>query len=182
MFAAEVLLGGAENPDTLYRLGALFRPAVLAGDWWRLPAALFLHLGPLHLALNMVALWVLGSYAEFALGSGRFLLVYLLSGIGAMGTVMAFASGPNGEQMTIGASASVMGLVGATGALMLRGWLREKALIARRRLIAVLSVVGLQTVFDALVPQVSMAGHLSGAAIGFAAALFLRDRLRASAH
>jgi rhomboid protease GluP len=178
MFAAEMCFGGASNPETLYRLGALFAPAVRAGEWWRLAASLFLHFGPLHLAMNMLALWVLGPFVEFALGFRRFLLVYLLAGVGSMGVVMGFASGPNGEQLTVGASGCIMGLVGATGALMLRGWLREKALAARKRLLAALLIVAMQSVFDSLVPNVSMTAHLSGAFIGFAATMILRDRLR----
>src|SRR5262249_31184537 len=81
MFAAEASLGGVENLDTLYRLGAVFPPAVWAGEWWRYIAALFLHFGWPHLAMNMAALWLLGPFMEFALGFWRYLLVYLLAGI-----------------------------------------------------------------------------------------------------
>jgi rhomboid protease GluP len=178
MFGAELGLGGSTNGEALYRLGALFPPAVRGGEWWRLVAAIFLHFGVLHLAMNMIALWMLGPFTEFALGFRRFLLIYMLTGIGSMGFVMAFASGPNGEQVTVGASGSVMGLIGATGALMLRGWWREKARAAQRRLIAMLTIVATQAAFDAVVPQVSMAAHLSGAVIGFGATLLLADRLR----
>jgi rhomboid protease GluP len=181
MFLAESLMGGSTNIDTLYRLGALFPPDVRAGQWWRLGASLFLHWGPLHLAMNMLALWILGPFAEFALGFRRFLLVYLLAGIGSMGAVMTFASGPHGEQLAVGASGCIMGLVGATGALMLRGWVREKALAARRRLIAMALVIGMQTMFDALIPQVSMTAHLSGALFGFVATLLLRNKLAVEA-
>ena len=178
MFAVEIWFGGGNNPEALYRLGALYPPAVRAGEWWRLVAPLFLHFGALHLAMNMLALWLLGPFVEFAFGFRRFLLVYLLAGIGSMGVVMGFAAGPNGKQLMVGASGCIMGLVGATGALMLRGWLREKALAARKRLIAVFLIVAMQSAFDSLVPQVSMTAHLSGAFIGFAATLLLRDRLR----
>jgi rhomboid protease GluP len=178
MFAGEISLGGSTNPEVLYRMGALFPPTVRAGEWWRLITSLFLHFGPLHLAMNMFALWLLAPFCEFAVGSRRFLLVYLSAGIGSMAVVMAFASGPHGQQITVGASGSVMGLVGATAALMLRGWLSEKALSARRRLVAMFIIVGTQTVFDALVPQVSMTAHLSGAAIGFLAAILLPDQLK----
>jgi rhomboid protease GluP len=181
MFALEISLGGGTNMDTLYRLGALFPPAVHAGQWWRLIAALFLHYGWLHIAMNMLALGVLGPFVEFALGFRRYFFVYLLSGIGSMGAVMWFGSGPDGQQMSVGASGCIMGLVGATGALMLRGWRRHKALSAKRRLTAILLIVLMQTFFDSVVPQVSMTAHLSGALIGFAAALMLRDRLVATA-
>ena len=180
MFAAEIYFGGATNPEALLLLGALYRPAVLAGEWWRLVCSLFLHFGPLHLLMNMLALWMLGPFAEFALGFRRFLLVYLLTGIGSMAIVLGYASGPTGQQLTVGASGSVMGLVGVTGALMLRGWWRERASSAKRRLIAILAIIGMQTAFDALVPHISMAAHLSGALIGFATTLILRDRLRTS--
>jgi len=178
MFAAEIALGGGDNAETLYRLGALFPPSVRAGESWRLVASLFLHFGPFHLAMNMLGMWVLGPFVEFALGFRRFVFVYLLTGIGSMWVVMQI--GPP-QQMTVGASGCIMGLVGATGALMLRGWLREKALAARRRLIGVVTIVLMQTIFDSMVPQVSMTGHLSGTIIGFAIALVLGDRLRAAA-
>ena len=71
-----------------------------------------------------------------------------------------------------------MGLVGCSGALMLRGWWHEKATAAKRRLVAMLLIVCMQTLFDSVVPHVSMTAHLSGAFIGFAATMVLRDRLR----
>jgi rhomboid protease GluP len=180
MFVVESVSGGNTDADNLYRLGALAAPAVRAGEWWRLIASLFLHWGPLHLAMNMLALWWLGPFVEFALGFRRFLQVYLLVGIGSMGVVMVFASGPHGQNLTLGASGCIMGLIGATAALMLRGWLRAKAFAARRRLVAMVLIVGMQSVFDAVVPQVSMTAHLSGALLGFALTLMLRDTLKST--
>jgi rhomboid protease GluP len=176
MFALEIRAGGSTDQFALYRLGALVPIAVREGQWWRLVSSLFLHFGPVHLLMNMLALWFLGPFTEFALGFKKFLLVYFVAGIGSMSIVMRFASGPHGEQITVGASGSLMGLVGATGALMLKGWLRQKATIARRRLFDVIMIVILQTMFDSIVPHVSMAAHLSGVVLGFAATLFLQDR------
>jgi membrane associated rhomboid family serine protease len=178
-FIAESYQGGGTNLEVLYRLGALYPPAVQGGEWWRLITSLFLHFGMLHLAMNMVGLWVLGPFVEFALGFRRFVLVYFLSGIGSMATVMALNSPMSAQSLTVGASGCVMGLVGATGSLMLRGWLREKALAARRRLALMLLIVSMQTFFDCVVPHVSMTAHLSGALIGFVATFFLHDRLTA---
>jgi len=181
MFVAEICLGGGTNLDVLYRLGALFPPAVRAGEWWRLFASLFLHFGILHLVMNMFGLWILGPFTEFALGFRRFVLVYLLAGIGSMAIVMVFSSRSNEAQLTVGASGCIMGLVGAMGALMLRGWLQEKALAAKRRLVVALLIVSMQTLSDFVVPHVSMTAHLSGALIGFAVTMVLRDRLRQAA-
>jgi rhomboid protease GluP len=181
MFVAENYLGGGTNLEVLYRLGALFPPAVRGGEWWRLITAAFLHFGALHLAMNMFGLWFLGPFVEFALGFRRFMLVYLLAGIGSMAMVMAFSSEAGSESLTVGASGCIMGLVGATGALMLRGWLREKAIAAKRRLVLMLLIVSMQILFDSAIPQVSMTAHLSGAFIGFAATMVLHDRLRRTA-
>ena len=181
MFAVESYLGGSDDGRVLYRLGALFPPAVRAGEWWRLIMATFLHFGALHLTMNMLGLWFLGPFVEFALGFRRFLLVYLLAGVGSMATVMAISSGANAESLTVGASGCVMGLVGATGSLMLRSWLRENALAAKRRLGLMLLIVSMQVLFDSVTPHVSMTAHLSGAIIGFAAVMILRDRLKTPA-
>ena len=177
MFVLEMLSGGSTNGETLYRLGALFPPAVREGEWWRLGASIFLHFGPLHLAMNMLGLWLLAPFVEHALGSLRFLLLYLTAGIGSMAIVLVLSSGPAGAHLTVGASGSVLGLVGATGAIMLQAWFRERALTAKRRFTTMLLIVTIQTIFDSVVPQVSMTAHLSGALIGFLLALLLRHRL-----
>jgi rhomboid protease GluP len=98
-----------------------------------------------------------------------------------MATVMAVSFLAREEVLLVGASGCVMGLLGATGALMLRGWLREKAVVARRRLALMVWIVVMEIVFDCTVPHVSMTAHLSGALIGFAATLLLRDRLTGTA-
>ena len=93
VFAVEIYSGGSTNLTVLYRMGALFPPAVHAGEWWRLITALFLHFGALHLTMNMLGLWLLGPFTEFAFGFRRFILVYLLAGIGSMATVLASVPG-----------------------------------------------------------------------------------------
>jgi rhomboid protease GluP len=181
MFFVECWRGGGEDWEVLYRLGGLYPPDVCGGQWWRLIAAMFLHFGALHLTMNMFGLWIFGPFVEFALGFRRFLFVYLLTGIGSMATVMAVSFLAREEVLLVGASGCVMGLLGATGALMLRGWLREKAVVARRRLALMVWIVVMEIVFDCTVPHVSMTAHLSGALIGFAATLLLRDRLTGTA-
>ena len=52
---------------------ALVPAAVADGEWWRLFTSGFLHIGPLHIAFNMYALWVLGRDLELVLGRARFL-------------------------------------------------------------------------------------------------------------
>jgi rhomboid protease GluP len=127
--------------------------------------------------MNLGALAILGPQAEAGLGRGRTLVVYLLAGIGSMATVAA-RSWITGERLiVVGASGAVMGLIGASAAMMLRGWLNEGAVAARNRGLAMAGAVIGQMAIDTLVPQLSFTGHLSGAAIGFIATLLLGDRL-----
>jgi rhomboid protease GluP len=125
----------------------------------------------------MLGLWFLGPFVEFAAGWRKFVVIYLLAGIGSMAFVMAFASGLAGEQLTVGASGSVMGLIGSTGALMLRAWLKEKAVTARKRLLLMIACVAMQTAMDAVIPHVSMTAHLTGAAIGFVITVLIGNQL-----
>ena len=94
-----------------------------------------------------------------------------------MAAVIAWGSGPAAETITVGASGSIMGLVGGTGAMLLRVWQRNHTGIAKRKLANVILIVVLQFGFDLMNPQSSMIGHLSGAWIGFLVALSLKERL-----
>ena len=89
--------------------GALYGPAVAEGDWYRLITAAFLHYGPIHLAMNMLALWWIGRPLEAWLGPVRYLLLYLVSGLaGSAGALIA-----NPEAVTVGASGAIFGILGA---------------------------------------------------------------------
>jgi len=77
-----------------------------------------LHGGWLHLAGNMIFLWVLGDNIEVALGHLRFFLFYLLCGVA--GGLAQVASEPSSLVPVIGASGAVSGVVAAY--LMLRPW------------------------------------------------------------
>jgi rhomboid protease GluP len=167
MFAVEEQKGGSEDPVVLYALGALWPEAVLAGELWRLGAATLLHYGTAHLLMNLGGLYVLGPYVEFALGRARYLMVYLFSGIGTMlAVVLLVHAGLFGPQLLVGASGAIMGLCGATGAVMWRGFRRERSALARRRLAGVVLIIAIQAGFDWLMPEVSSLSHFGGALLG----------------
>jgi rhomboid protease GluP len=168
MFIAEWLAGGTTNEEALLKLGAFHPDLAEHGQPWRLLTANFLHFGIPHIALNMLALLVLGPFVEFALGAGWYLAVYLVSGILAIGTVWLMQHLHRIEpDFLVGASGAIMGLIGATAAILFRGWAKERARIARRRLGMVVMILALQVVFDQLTPQVSGTAHLAGALWGF---------------
>ncbi|MDE5637949.1 MAG: rhomboid family intramembrane serine protease [Alistipes sp.] len=85
---------------------------------WQFVTYMFLHASMSHLFFNMFALWMFGRTLEYELGSRRFLLYYVICGVGAalvqMGVV--WLTGEYGIQL-LGASGAVMGLLLAFGVM-----------------------------------------------------------------
>jgi rhomboid protease GluP len=175
MFLAEILLGGPTNTITLHRLGALVPYFVLVnGEYWRLFAALFLHYGALHLLFNCYALYILGPPLENIIGSARFAAAYLVAGLGSsIGVVLLWRFNWTEADFLVGASGSVMGIVGAWAGFLVR---HRHVPTARRRLKSIGLIIVLQTMFDLYTPQVSMAAHLCGLATGAVFGFLLAPR------
>ena len=120
------------SPTTLDLLcwGGNYAPLVMTGQGWRLLTSMFMHGGLIHLALNMFMLFQLGLLVEWRYGSVRFLVVYLLSGLGG-GLLSAWWNAhhhvttqqlvmgmliPSQQLLpavSVGASGAIMGLAGA---------------------------------------------------------------------
>jgi len=174
MFALEMLSGGSENESVLFQLGALSATAVAEGDWWRLLTAMFLHAGWLHLGMNMLGLLLLGPFVETNLGRLKFMATYLFSGLASMGFVVALVHWRlTQDDLLVGASGGIMGLIGATAIILLRNWRAGRSRVALQRLQRVALAIALQVVFDLVTPQVSMAAHTSGVVAGCVVALLL---------
>ncbi|MEV8249951.1 rhomboid family intramembrane serine protease [Microbacterium sp. NPDC076768] len=120
---------------------------------WRLVTAMFVHGGFIHLALNMLALWMLGQSLEPMLGRGRFLAIYLISGFG--GSVMVACLAP--LTSTVGASGAIFGLLAAL-------------LIVGRHIGAnvtgLLVILGINFAFGFFIGNIAWQAHLGGAIIG----------------
>ncbi len=177
VFMIELQQGGSENGYTLYRLGALVPKEVVAGAWWRLLAATFLHFGTMHLLFNMLGLAILGPFVERQLGWFRFSVMYFAAGIGSMLTVTIMAlQGLSQTQFAVGASGAVMGVIGAEAAILLLQWRRKPTRLVGQRLQRVGLIVVLQTFFDLTTPQISVIGHTSGLILGFIVGFILQVR------
>ena len=135
-------------------------PRSPTGSRYRIVSYAFLHAGLLHLAFNMFALYVLGTLLEPAIGTRRFLGIYLVSVLG--GAFGALLLDPN--ELTVGASGGVFGLMAA-------GFL-----IARHRgLDQLASQIGFFVVLNLFItfaiPGISVGGHIGGLLGGGVAAL-----------
>jgi rhomboid protease GluP len=182
-----LLKGGLLNPSSakifmsilgVYDWGALVPDQFFAGAWWQPLTAMFLHdpSSIIHLLFNMLGLAVVGAFVESRLGTLKFAVLYFASGIGSMGILAVLAEwAGSGSMSAIGASGAIMGMVGVMGAIYWKGW-RKGDLVAKQWLRSIALIVGLQTVFDSLNPNVSMTGHLAGLCVGALVGLVLSPK------
>ena len=161
VFLAGLVLGEGELRRSFGNVAgpAVFEPGgapagVAVGEYYRLLTATFLHAGVLHLALNMLALSVLGPPLEQALGRSRFLALYLLAALG--GSVTAFVLA-EGFTLSVGASGAIFGLFGAY------------YVVVRRMGGSTSSIVGLlavNLVITFALPFIDWRAHLGGLVTG----------------
>lgn len=139
-----------------------FAPVLGDVEPWRFLTAAFMHSErPLHILMNMYALWIVGPELERMLGRTRFVALYLLSALGGSVAVLLFSDPTTASWFTgtVGASGAVFGLFGAI-LIVLRRLGRD----AR----AMLVVIGLNLVIGFVVPNISWQGHLGGLVTGTA--------------
>jgi membrane associated rhomboid family serine protease len=156
------VLGSFDSPGATRVLaeGALIPAAVLQDhQWWRIITGAFLHGGLIHIGVNMMSLWFLGRFIEYALGSWRMLLVYMASLI-VSGLGVVYFSNP--ITPTLGASGAIFGLFGALFAIGFK--LGKPGMELVRSNIGIL-VINLIITFS--VPVISWQAHVAGLLAGF---------------
>jgi membrane associated rhomboid family serine protease len=155
VFIVELASGGATSLQGGGRLiddGGLLGPAISNdGEWYRIVTAGFLHAGLIHLGLNMFVLYVLGTLLEPAIGTARFVAIYLVSLVA--GAVGALLLDPN--QVTVGASGAIYGLFAAAFLVA-----RQRGVEQLASQIAFWVILNLVLTFS--IPGISIGGHLGG--------------------
>jgi len=148
---------------------ALVKPAVRAGEWWRLLSATYLHGSLFHLFSNAYALMVLGPLVEIYDRRMRIPLVYLAAAVGG-GVLSTMVD----TRTSLGASGGILGLAGYLFVVAGRqrhgmpAWLR-------RRMLSVLGATALMGIVAFVF--IDNAGHLGGALTGAALGFILPARL-----
>jgi membrane associated rhomboid family serine protease len=136
---------------SVFEKGALYIHGGLdQGEWYRLITAAFLHGNLIHIAFNMIVLWFVGAPVEMAIGRGRFLALYLISGLAGSAGALIFS--PNA--VTVGASGAIFGILGA--ALVLE-FQRNYVLGGQA-----LGLIVINLVLTFAVPNISRGGHVGG--------------------
>jgi rhomboid protease GluP len=145
----------------ILRFGGSHGPYVAQGDWWRLVSCAFVHVGFAHFVINMTSLFALRIVESFY-GSGAFLLLYLMSAIGASACSVLW----HPSAVSAGASGALFGLAGALLAFFIAHRESIPELFFRpvmRNLILLLLV---NIFIGAVVDEIDNMAHLGGLATG----------------
>jgi rhomboid protease GluP len=149
-------VGLVEQPGRVLALGALVPALVAEGEAWRLLTSIFLHSGFIHLAMNMISLYFLGSFAEVSFGRGRFFALYFISGIAGSLAYLYFGSF---DTPAVGASGAIFGLLGGVfGFAIRRGTFSTRNPVISQLLI----LTAINLFLGATIPNVSNTAHVGG--------------------
>ncbi len=159
VFLAMYLFGnGSQDIATLLIFGANYKPLVLGGQIWRLLTCAFIHIGLIHLLVNMYSLSIIGYQVETYVGKWKYLVIYLVSAIsGALFSLVGEAS------VSAGASGAIFGLLGA---LLYFGYHYRLYLnsVLKNQIIPII-IINLGIGF--LIPGIDVLAHIGGLIGGY---------------
>jgi len=149
---------------------ALFKP-------WQFLSAIFLHGSLTHLLYNLFALFIFGLILERTIGSKKFVLLFLISGI--LANIFSFSFYPN----SLGASGAIMALVGCLAVLRPMMAVFAFGIILPMFAVAIVWVIGsFLGIFGFGDQGVGYIAHLSGLFIGVLYGFFLRLKYKRENH
>ncbi|HEY9790793.1 MAG TPA: rhomboid family intramembrane serine protease [Candidatus Obscuribacterales bacterium] len=159
------------------------------GQWWRAITYMFLHGNTPHLALNLGALFLFGRPAERMYGTGKFFLIFFLTGI--LSGMFQLLITPNDP--AVGASGAIFGVFGAATAGLVKLKSLLPAHLRKSELKWMVSIALLQVLFDQTINKVAEAtdksangiriaafAHLGGMVAGFIIGIILPLKKRDS--
>lgn len=149
------------QPTWLILNGGLIPSVVEAGQWWRLLTSMFLHAGIAHIAVNMIALYIFGSFTEEMLGRARFLVLYFVGGIAGGVAYLYFG---NFDIPAVGASGAIFALPGAILGFSLR---RGTFSMQNPIIMQILVILAINLWIGFTIPTVSNEAHIGGLVGGF---------------
>jgi membrane associated rhomboid family serine protease len=157
------------------------RPAAVlqANAWWQVVTYMFCHANFTHLFLNMLSLYLFGVQLERHMGSGEFLLYYLVSGIGAgLATLLVNTATGQGMVYVVGASGAIFAVLLAFASFFPDSRIFIFGILPMRAPTAVLVFAGIEVVsmFTNLSAGVAHLTHLAGILFGYGL-LVLRFRI-----
>ncbi|MBF0709710.1 MULTISPECIES: rhomboid family intramembrane serine protease [unclassified Gemella] len=160
--------GTTTNSKILYLNGAIYGAEFTIVEWWRLITPLFVHIGLDHLLSNMLLLITVGRVLETLIGSFKFTMLYLLSGVA--GNLAVVFYDPN--TITAGASSALFGVLGL---------LATHAIFKISPYITYFGkssfgIIIINLIYTFVVPGISVAGHIGGFIAGIILGLFITEK------
>jgi rhomboid protease GluP len=152
--------GGA---DELLARFAGFPPRTADGEWYRLLTPMLLHLSVMHILLNSMALYFMGPPVEQALGSLRFVVMYVVAGFA--GNIASYVFGSCGGGA--GASGAIFGIMGV---LLIYTAQRRSNALMNAYFGNIVFWLGINLVFGLVAPNIDIWAHLGGLVGGMALA------------
>lgn len=154
-------VGSNANDSRLFADWALWSPGVARGELFRVIGSGFLHFGPIHLLVNMLALFLFGRFVEQTLGAARYIVLYFAALLGGSAAVLVLEQ-PNA--VTAGASGAIFGVFGAYALILVR---------LRQNPTTIVAMIVINLAISISVAGVSLWGHTGGLIAGTAAAAAL---------
>ncbi len=170
---------------TLMAYGAKFNSLINAGQWWRLVTPMFIHIGVIHLLVNMYGLFMLGPYVEKLYGSAKFVLFWVVAGVGGVAASYFAASHQmqdgllgrflfrGGDGPSAGASGALFGLIGVLFVFGIKFRHELPDELKRAFGTGMLPTILLNLFIGYTVPFIDNAAHLGGLIAGAALALVI---------
>ena len=170
IFLTVEFTGGSENGQHMLECGAAYAPLIIEqGQWYRMITSMFLHFGAPHLINNMLVLFVLGGRLERTVGKLKYLLIYLLGGMGGNLLCLFLELDSADFAVSAGASGAVFAVMGAMIYAVIRGRGHIEDLSARQ----VVIMAAFSLYFGFTSEGVDNAAHVGGLICGFLLAVLL---------
>lgn len=164
------------NTEQLLKWGADFGPLSLGTQPWRILTSTYLHIGILHIGLNMWCLWSLGNLAERIFDRWTYVITYTCCGIAASLASLWW------HPMVVGAGASgaIFGLAGALITALYLGRLPIPKQALRGTMRSLIAFAGYNLVFGAVGGGIDNSAHIGGLVMGLVMGAVLARHLTAS--
>lgn len=127
-----------------------------SGEYYRFLTSMFLHVDIIHIAFNMLILYQFGAALETRMGSSKFVLLYIGSGLSG-GLASILLNDP--YTLSVGASGAIFGLLGAYVVYAMR---------ARLDTNSVMIMIGINLVLGFVLPGIDWHAHVGGLMAGAA--------------
>ena len=160
------LSGGTTDPINLVRFGALFPPFIFElKEYYRFISPIFIHIGIMHLFFNSYALYIFGRQIEKLMGHVKYLLFFLLCGIGGnlVTYFVSLRSVAAYKTISAGASGSLFGILGAFVYLTQH----HKNMMTPEGRKSIFKLLGINLILTIISPSISITAHFRGLVIGY---------------